>query len=145
MKEIRVAWIVVMIFMISNSMAGMDLLKDSFRGLYIKCSIIGLFKWHFQQFLLSHLVSFSFISVLFFMAYFLSFCLTHEAIFSYIRMSEYSLINSLFSEKCCSVKLYLWVPSDQSAGGVYGQVLFCNHIWRMYIWTCFLWFIIPII
>lgn len=44
MKEIRVAWIVVMIFMISNSMAGMDLLKDSFRGLYIKCSIIGLFK-----------------------------------------------------------------------------------------------------
>lgn len=59
--------------MISNSMAGMDLFKDSFRGLYIKCSIVGLFEWHSQRFLLSQLVSFSFICpVLFFVAYFLS-------------------------------------------------------------------------
>lgn len=44
MKKVRAAWTVVMIIMISNSMAGMELFRDSFKGLNIRCSIVGLFK-----------------------------------------------------------------------------------------------------
>jgi hypothetical protein len=44
MKGVRVAWIVVMIVMISNFMAGMELFRDSFKGLSTRCNIAGLFK-----------------------------------------------------------------------------------------------------
>ena len=44
MKGARVAWIVVMIVMISNFMAGMELFRDSFKGLSTRCNIAGLFK-----------------------------------------------------------------------------------------------------
>uniref|UniRef100_A0A2P2JL58 Uncharacterized protein LOC107420568 n=1 Tax=Rhizophora mucronata TaxID=61149 RepID=A0A2P2JL58_RHIMU len=44
MKEVRVAWIVMMITMISNSTAGMELYKDSFNVLSTKCSIVDPFE-----------------------------------------------------------------------------------------------------
>lgn len=44
MKRVRVTWTVAMIVMISNFMAGMELFRDSFKGLNIRCSIVGLFK-----------------------------------------------------------------------------------------------------
>lgn len=43
-KKVRVVWIVVMIVMINNFMAGTELFKDSFNGPCIKCNIAGLFK-----------------------------------------------------------------------------------------------------
>lgn len=36
-----------------------------------------------------------------------TFCLTQEAMVVYIKMLEYSLIHSFFSEKCYFIKLYL--------------------------------------
>jgi hypothetical protein len=44
MKEIRVAWIVAMIVMTSNFMAGMELFRGSFKGLSTRCNIAGQFK-----------------------------------------------------------------------------------------------------
>lgn len=49
MKKVRVAWI-VMIVMINNFMAGMELSRDSFKGLSIRCNIVGLFKLQFGFF-----------------------------------------------------------------------------------------------
>lgn len=47
MKGVRVAWILVVIVMISNFMAGMELFRDGFKGLSTRCNIAGLFKWFF--------------------------------------------------------------------------------------------------
>lgn len=44
MKKVRAAWTVAIIVMISNFMAGMEQFRDSFKGLNIRCSIVGLFK-----------------------------------------------------------------------------------------------------
>lgn len=45
MKKARAAWMVVMNVMLSNFMAGLELYRDSFNGLSIKCNIVDLFKW----------------------------------------------------------------------------------------------------
>lgn len=44
MKEARVVWIVAMIAMTNNFMAGMVLFRDSFKDLSIRCNIAALFK-----------------------------------------------------------------------------------------------------
>lgn len=45
MKKARAAWMVVMNVMLSNFMAGLELYRDSFNGLSIKCNTVDLFKW----------------------------------------------------------------------------------------------------
>lgn len=50
MKKVRVAWMVMMNVMISNFMAGMELYRDNFNDLNIKCSMVDLFRQLFGLF-----------------------------------------------------------------------------------------------
>ena len=43
-KKARIVLIAVVIVMTNNSMVGMDLCRDSFKGLSIKCNMSGLCK-----------------------------------------------------------------------------------------------------
>jgi len=44
MKKVRIALIIMMNLMISNSTGGMGLCKGSFKDLNTKCNTIGMFK-----------------------------------------------------------------------------------------------------